>query len=244
MLSKKTIVLVGLLILSVRSFGQKSEKQIGLGFGPAYYAVRNNSVSTFSHTGVGLPIACFFRSNTEKNRHHVQIFYAAPNLESASKLVLAQMEIGYLQYAYHRGFAFAKENIRFFGGVVLNYSSIHRVTTWDNGFNDVTGEKIMSINPSFLAEISLNENAISIQAWSSLLAHAVTNGYTKWDRETNWLSIADFASIDVRVAYSRELSEKWGVRFDYKFEFSHLQKYQSVVLLSQQTLLSVFYRIR
>ena len=243
MLLKKTIVLVGLLILSVQSFGQKNEKQIGLSFGLAYYAVRNNSVSTFTHTGVGLPIACFFRSNKEKNRHHVQILYAAQNLESASKLVLTQMEIGYLQYAYHRSFAFVKENIRFFGGAVLNYSSVHRVSAWDNGFNDVTGEKIISINPSLLAEISLNENVISIQTWSSLLAHAVTNGYTKWDRETNWLSIADFASIDVRIAYSHKISEKWGARFDYKFEFSHLQKYQSVVLLSQQTLFSVFYRI-
>lgn len=244
MLLKKNIVLFSFVMLPVWSFGQTKERQIGLSFGPAYYAVRNNSVSTFTHTGVGWPILCFFRLNSEKNRHHAQFFYTKSNLESATRLVLTQMESAYLQYAYHRRIASVNEKISFFAGAVLNYSGFYRATSWGNSFSvDKTGEFIASLSPSVLGEISLKENTISIQAWSSVLANAVTNGHTKWDSETNWLSIADFSNIDVRIAYSRNLSDKWGARLDYKFEYYHLQKYQGVVLLSHQTLLSVFYRI-
>jgi len=243
MLLRKKIIFVGFITLSIQSFGQRSEKQIGFGSGLSYYAVKNNSISSFTHTGRSLPIILFFRLNSEKNRHHAQFFYTAPNLEPASKLVSTQMQTGYFQYAYHRRFAHAKEKIRFFAGAVVNYSGVHRVTSWNNGFSDVTGEVFRSISPSILAEISLKESNISIQAWSSLLAYTATNGYTKWDNETNWLSLADFSSVDMRVTYIRNLSKKLGVRFDYKFEYYHLQKYQPVVLLSHQTLFSIFYKI-
>jgi hypothetical protein len=226
-------LLLCLLTLSTSSFGQKSEKQLGLGTGWYYHSFSDPTIATSSNTGSSVPILLFFRSNGEKNRHHVQILYAAPTLKST--YLLAREQTGYLQYAYHRKIGIMKNAVHFFGGGVVDAnSSYFKYSETGNSYSYsypfTTIEAITSLSPSLLAEMPLGKDKLDIQIWSAILGYKL--GGSKDVR--GWVGVGNFWNTGYRVSYRRYFSDHWDARIDYQFQYYTLKKYEIISSLAHQ----------
>lgn len=220
---KKYISLFLLLTSSLILFGQKSEKHFGLGTGWYYHNFKDPLVSTVSNKGSSISLLLFFRSNGEKNRHHIEFLYATPDLQST--YLLAREQTGYLQYAYHRKIGIVKNNIHFFAGGIVNASASYlKYSEIDNSYSYlypfVALESIGSLSPSVLAELPLGKGKLSIQAWTSLSGYAF--GGLKYQR--GWVWIGDLWNTGFRGSYSKHFSDKWEGRLDYQFQYYTLKR--------------------
>jgi hypothetical protein len=236
------ILWIGLVILSMSSFAQKSEKQFGLGTGWYYHSFKDPTIATSGHTGSSASLLLFFRSNGEKNRHHIQLLYAAPSLRST--YLLAREQTGYLQYAYHRKMGVVKSKIHFYGGTILDLNSSYlKYSEIDNSYSYlypfVALESIGSLNPSVLAEFPMGKDKLSIQGWTSLGGYVF--GGQKYQR--GWVWIGDFWNTGFRGSYSRYFSNKWEGRLDYQFQYYKLNKYETTSSNAHQVNFSLVYKL-
>jgi hypothetical protein len=217
----KFFISVVFVLLAASSFGQKSEKQIGLGTGWYYHSFKDASVSSTSQTGGSMSLLLFYRANGLKNRHHVQMVYAAPRLQS--NYLLAREQTGYLQYAYHRKIGELKD-ISFFGGVVIEYtgsdrrySEISNSVSYSNPFRN--GELLATLSPSLLLEKSLGKDRVGVQGWANLIGLVSINDPILKD---GVFAGSDLSGLEIRASYARFFSERWKCRLDYQFQLRKL----------------------
>jgi hypothetical protein len=239
---KKYVVLF-FLTLPIVSFGQKSEKQFGFGTGWYHQDFNDPTISTSTNTGSSMSVQLFFRSNSENNRHNLQLLYAAPSLNSTYLLTRVQTE--YFQYAYHRKIGMVKSKIHFFGGVVfdinfsfLKYSEIGNSYSYSNPFKWI--ESIGSLSPSAIIEVPFRKDKLNIQAWFALTGYVF--GGAKSQRGS--VSIRDFSNFNSRISYSRYFSDRWEGRVDYQLQLYTLSKYESLSSVVHQLNFSLVYKFR
>lgn len=236
-----SFVLVVLLTLSLSSMAQNKDKQIGFGTGLYYKTFDDRSISAERLTGSSMPFLFFFRSNSEKNRHHIEVLYATPNLQST--YLLAREQTGYLQYAYHRKIGTVNSNIHFFAGGVINTAASYlKYSEIDNSYSYLYPfaalESIGSLSPSVLAELPLRKDKLSIQVWTSLGGYVF--GGLKYQR--GWVWIGDFWNTGFRGSYSKYFSDKWEGRLDYQFQYYTLKKNESTSSHAHQVNFSLVYK--
>lgn len=225
------------------SFAQKSEKQFGLGTGWYFHDFKDPTIATSSNTGSSVSLLLFFRSNGEKNRHHIQMLYAAPSLRST--YLLAREQTGYLQYAYHRKIGMLKEKINLYGGCLAelggsrsSYSEIGNSYSYSYPFTTI--ETIAYLSPSLLAEMISRKNKFGIQLWTALVGYKL--GGSKAYR--GWVGVGDFSNTGSRASYSRFFSNNWEGRMDYQFQYYTSKKYEGTSSISHQVNFSVVYKFR
>jgi len=218
----KFVISPVIFLFAVSSFAQKSEKQLGLGTGLYYHSFKDASIATTSQTGGSMSLLLFFRANGLKNRHHVQLVYAAPNLQSSYLFVSEQT--GYLQYAYHRRIIESK-NVSLFGGTVIdfggsnrNYSETQNSYTYSKPFYD--GETLATLSPSILAEMSVKDGKLTLQSWIALMGFTAHNQGRFSDGL--FAGLNNLTKVDTRVSYTKSFSKRWEGRLDYQFQFMHL----------------------
>jgi hypothetical protein len=237
----KFFISVVFVLFAASSFGQKSEKQIGLGTGWYYHRFKDASISATSQTGGSMSLLLFFRANGLKNRHHVQLLYAEPSLRST--YLLAREQPVNIQYAYHRKIATIKEII-FFGGIVTDinllysrYSEMGNSHTYSNPYK--AGEMNCSFSPSLLIEIPLSKNKISVQAWRNIAGYVYIFGV----RDIRGVvDINDFSSAGIRVSYNQNFSERWAGRIEYQTQYWTKSKKEDVTSIAQQVNFSLVYK--
>jgi hypothetical protein len=223
--------------------GQNNHSQIGFGTGWYYKSFYDQSISESSDTGYSMPLLLFFRSNTEKNRHHLQLLFTAPTLTSPNLLVRDQT--GCLQYAYHRMTGYLKKNINLFvGGLIELNGSYLRYSEKGNSYSYsypfTTLESNGSLSPSVLVEMPLKNDKITIQAWTAIVGYNF--GGLKYER--GWVWIGDFSNTGARISYSKYFSNSWEGRVDYQFQYFTLTKIESISSYVHQFNFSLVYKFR
>ncbi len=213
---------VAFVLVVASSFAQRSEKQIGLGTGWYYHSFKDASISATSQTGGSMSLLLFYRANGLKNRHHAQLVYAAPSLQSS--YLLAREQTGYLQYAYHRKITEIK-NVSLFGGTVIDfggsnrkYSEAQNSYTYSKPFYD--GETLATLSPSILAEMSVKDGKLTLQSWIVLMGFTAHNQGRFSDGLFTGLS--NLTKVDTRLSYTKSFSKRWEGRLDYQFQFYRL----------------------
>lgn len=238
----KFFISVVFVLLAAPSFGQKSEKQIGLGTGWYYHSFKDASISATSQTGGSMSLLLFYRANGLKNRHHVQLLYAAPSLRST--YLLNREQVSNVQYAYHRKALLVSEFSLFAGGLLeLNaffpkYSELGNSYSYLNPLN--TLESYASINPSVLIEKTLNTNKFSVQI------HSVIGGYVFGGAQGSRGSVKvnDFVNTTIRLSYCKSLSTSCAGRIDYQLQTYRLEKYGKISSTTHQVNFSLVYKFR
>jgi hypothetical protein len=239
----KFFISVVFVLFAASSFGQKSEKQIGLGTGWYSHRFKDASISATSQAGASMSLLLFYRANGLKNRHHVQSVYAAPSLQSS--YLLAREQTGYLQYAYHRKITEIK-NVSLFGGTVIdfggsnrNYSEAQNSYTYSKPFYD--GETLATLSPSILAEMSVKDGKLTLQSWIALMGFTAHNQGRFSDGLFTGLN--NLTKVDTRLSYTKSFSKRWEGRLDYQFQIMHLSyqfpHYAFTRIYSQTHLLNI-----
>jgi hypothetical protein len=252
-MAKIPFLLLAQLILSISSVAQSiSTKQIGLGTGFAYSALKSEMISSYAHTGTFMPLQLFFGSDAERNKHHIQLQYAPLTLSSLGGMSTAEQK-GYLQYAYHRKLGVIKNRLKFYGGIVFDFKGSRRGSSF-SGYQNIAGEEIASLSPSILMEMIVGKDIVTVQCWSSVLAYLAVNdrldsGWPqieyifRYSPKTKWMSSNEFLTMDSRISYNKYLTPRLNARLDYQFQFYKLSKYETILSLSQQAIVSLVYKI-
>lgn len=229
----------------VNAVGQiVASKQIGVGMGLSFNALKSELISPYKHKGNSAPLQLYFRSGREVSRHHVQLQYFSSNLESISNGLGTNEEGGYLQYAFHRRVLNVKDRLVILGGVTVNAQVTKRTNLfYGSTGNNIAGELIASLSPSLLVERSFKRDKISAQLWSPVFAFLYQQGYALGPLGGSLLSLHNFAELDGRISYDRHLSERWNARFDYQFQIHRLSKFETFALLRNQVMVSMAYKI-
>jgi hypothetical protein len=195
--------LAGFICFPISLVAQKSEKQFGIGTGLYYHDFRDASIATKSQTGSSVSLILLYRASGIKNRHHVQLLYAAPSLRST--YLLAKEQTGYLQYAYHRklltvkSFIFFGGSVMEFGGASRKYSEIGNLLSSNSPYLDV--EVLGIVSPSFLVEKTFGKAKLSLQMWIPFIGFITNNPGRLRDAKLTGLN--DLRRMDVRFSYSR-----------------------------------------
>jgi hypothetical protein len=235
-------LLINLLTFSFVSFGQKSAKQFGFGTGWYHHEFKDQAVATSVNKGSSIPILLFFRSNGEKNRHHLQFSFTPLKLEST--YLLTQEKVICFQYAYHKklteinGFSFYGGGLIEMNAFFLKYSEKNNSYSYSFPFS--TLESHGSLNPSILIEKSLSKQKFTVQGWFALFGY-VFGGLVY---ERGWVGIGDFMNTGVRVSYSRYFSDHWEGRLDYQFQHYSLAKYENTSSSAHQVYFSMVYKFQ
>ncbi|MFM9840814.1 MAG: hypothetical protein ACKVOQ_21280 [Cyclobacteriaceae bacterium] len=232
-----------LLTLPILSFSQKSEKQLGLGTGWYHHSFSDPTIATSSNIGSSVPILLFFRSNGEKNRHHVQLLYATPTLKST--YLSSREQTGYLQYAYHRKIGSFKV-VDFFGGGLIEFSGFSRkYSEIGNRYSFLNPYQeagvIGSLYPSLLVELPTAKNKFSIQSW--ITSFGSISPLSRLSA-IEYLGLNDFFKIESRASYCKYFSIRWEGRVDYQFQYYALSKDQKFSSSTHQLNFSMIYRFR
>jgi hypothetical protein len=244
---------VGLLLffqlgVCASSFSQvAATKQIGLGTGISFNALKSELISPYTHKGSAAPIQLFFRSGKEISRHNVQLQYFGYKLNSASDGLSTSDLRGYLQYTYHRRIKNFKNKVTLFGGAVFSGNGSLR-DNWINSNripgNNQAGELTFSFSPSLLLERPVKRSCFSFQGWLAVLNLTLQPGYAlSYPERTNWLSLGDYTEFNSRFSYSKYVSNRFDLRIDYQFSFSHLTNYETLGYVSNQVVTSLAYKI-
>jgi hypothetical protein len=235
------------LAIEVNCFSQPfMNKQIGIGTGVYFNALKSELISPYTHKGSSVPIQLFFRSGKEVSRHHVQLQYYDLTLTSSSNGLSTTAVGGYLQYAYQRKIRHVCNTIIIYGGPLISVNASSRNNLLNNRpiGNNKSGQLITSLNPSLLAELQIRGNLLTIQLWSPMFTLLYQQGYALGPVESSWISLNKFGGIDSRISYDNCLSDRWNARFDYQFQFYRLTRYETLVSLSNQFLVSLVYKIK
>lgn len=217
-----SLAVAGSLFSYSALLAQKSEKQFGFGTGWYYHEFRDASIATKSQSGSSVSLVLLYRASGIKNRHHVQLLYAAPSLRSP--YLLAKEQTVFLQYAYHRKFLMIKD-FTFFGGGVIEfggsnrkYSEIDNSITNTSPFSD--GEVLGTISPSVLIESTKSKGKFGLQVWAAFAGYAAHNqsGF----KNGKLIGLDNLLKFDARISYSRFFSERCDGRFDYQIQTIHL----------------------
>ncbi len=240
----KTAILISLLVIPFSSLCQSRKKQIGLGTGWIYYAIKDQSVSSFTHSGSASPVIFFVKADGEKSKNHIQLSYASSFLTSSSNGFSTNGQIGYLQFAHHRKFRSKSNNILFFVGGLFDLNINFRQSSNYSGVSDINGELITSLSPSLLVELPMRKDLLSAQVWSSIMAVSFQAGYARsLPPQLNLLGISEFSTINWRMAFSKSLAVKWNLRFEYQFQLNNLRKFETLTSLSHQLTTSVIFKV-
>lgn len=221
-------------------------KQIGLGTGISFNALKSELISSYTHKGSSAPVQLFFRSGKEISRHHFQLQYYNLTLTSSSNGLSTTDEGGYLQYAYHRKVTRLWEKVTVYGGLLINAkgSSRNNFSANTSNGNNQSGELLTSLDPSVLMEYPVRKNLLAIQLWSPVLAFLYQRGYALGPEGGNWISFNKFGGLDCRMSYDKYLSDRWNARFDYQFQFYRITKLETLASLSNQIVVSLVYKIK
>jgi hypothetical protein len=163
-----------------------------------------------------------YKASGEKNRHHVQLLYAAPTL--GSNYLLVKEQTGFIQYAYHRKFLKIKD-FTFFGGSVIEFGGSNRKysetdNSITNGSPFLDGETLGTLSPSVLIETTKGKGRFSLQTWTTLFSYVAHN--KSGLRNGKLVGLDQLTKFDARISYSRFLSERWDGRLDYQLQTIHL----------------------
>lgn len=229
------------------SFGQKSQVQIGIGAGWANYSIKNESVSSFIHSGSTLPITLFFRSSGNKGRHQLQLNYVSVNLSSSSGGLVTKLQTGCLQYSHHRKALGIKNKLYLYVGGTLNFIGSKRTNSGigSSEASYITGEGFITFGPSALIEMPIGRDFASSQIGTSLIGISYQAGYARSEpyRE-NWLGTQSLFYFYWRTGYCKGLNDHWFARIDYLFQYYRLSKYESLASIANQISLGIIYKIR
>ncbi|MFM7431778.1 MAG: hypothetical protein ACKO1F_18065, partial [Flammeovirgaceae bacterium] len=210
--------LAAFICFPISLVAQKSEKQFGIGAGLYYHDFRDASIATKSQSGSSVSLILLYRASGIKNRHHVQLLYAAPSLRSS--YLLAKEQTGFLQYAYHRKFLKIKD-FTFFGGGVIEfggsnrkYSEIDNLIANTSPFPD--GETLGTISPSVLIEATKGKGKFGLQVWAAFAGYTAHNqsGF----KNGKLIGLDNLIKFDARISYSRFFSDRWDGRLDYQMQ--------------------------
>jgi len=235
------------LTIVISGFSQPVPRiQGGLGSGFAYFALKNELVSSYSHNGGSAPLQLIFRLNTNQDRHFLQLNYISLALKSTSQAIKTEDTRVGMQYAYHRKIGSTKNEFVFYAGLVLDTKTSRRHNTIDGvqtGRNTM-GEITTSLSPSLYIEKSIRNDVAGLQCWSALLTYAVQSGYTLSNPEKmDMLGPGEFKELDTRIFYNKFLTSRIVARVDYQFQVYKISKYETVSSLSHQVVFSLLYNL-
>jgi hypothetical protein len=240
------------------SFAQPvSQRQIGLGMGWSYVAIKTPTTSPLTYQNSTAPFQIFFNNGGAKNRHFVQVLYQTGTLKNSVGNSITEIRGG-VQYSYHRRITALKNGITLYGGAVFNGQASIRQGT---GTNSEDGNSFLALDASFLAIYNKNKNTFEGQLSSTLLAYTMSPEYSlspppgasdpllKGESPVSqamkfgkWSGPGSFYQFTLRLSYERSLSNRFSVRGDCRWNFYKFRNDPVFGSVSNQLIASLVYK--